>query len=170
MDEHDPGSAAWPLVIRPVTATDRPAVDAYLRLQHADVVARLGELVDARTCEALLAECDGALAGVATLVVRGQELEVLTLHAVERWRGAGSALLAAAADVARTRGCRRLWLITTNDNLDALRFYQRRGMRLVRVHAGAVDRSRTSLKPSIPELGAYGIAIRDELELELDFA
>jgi GNAT superfamily N-acetyltransferase len=143
---HDPGSAAWPLVVRPVTTTDRPAVDAYLTSQHADVVARLGEVVDARACEALLAECDGALAGVATIVVRGEELEVLPLHAVEQWRGAGSALLAAAADVARTRGCRRM----------------------VRVHAGAVERSRARLKPSIPELGASGIAIRDELELELD--
>ena len=30
-----------------------------------------------------------------------------------------------------TAGCRRVWLITTNDNLRALRFYQRRGFRLV---------------------------------------
>jgi hypothetical protein len=76
-------------------------------------------------------------------------------------------LLAAAIEDARTRRCRRLWLITTNDNVDALRFYQRRGLRLRRLHAGAVDRSRATLKPSIPDIGDHGIAIRDELELEL---
>ena len=61
---------------------------------------------------------------------------------------------------------RRLWLVTTNDNLDALRFYQRRGLRIVAVSPGAVDRSR-ALKPEIPRLGAYGIPLRDEIVLEL---
>ena len=68
--------------------------------------------------------------------------------------------------LARRQGCTRLWVITTNDNVDALRFYQRRGFRLVRVHRGAVDRSRARLKPEIPSVGAYGIPLRDEIELE----
>ena len=59
------------------------------------------------------------------------------------------------------------WLITTNDNLDALRFYQRRGFRITAIHAGAVDDSRARLKPEIPEAGDHGIPLRDELELEL---
>ena len=67
--------------------------------------------------------------------------------------------------LARRQGCTRLWVITTNDNVDALRFYQRRGFRLVRVHRGAVDRSRASLKPEIPPVGAYGIPLRDEIDL-----
>lgn len=70
--------------------------------------------------------------------------------------------------MARRAGCTRLWLVTTNDNLDALRFYQRRGFRLSRLRPGAVDLSRQTLKPEIPEVGTFGIAIRDELELELD--
>ncbi|MGD8245715.1 MAG: hypothetical protein PVG25_02965 [Anaerolineae bacterium] len=60
----------------------------------------------------------------------------------------------------------RIWLITTNDNLAALRFYQRRGFSLVAVHPGAVDQART-LKPEIPAIGHSGIPIRDEIELEL---
>jgi len=63
-------------------------------------------------------------------------------------------------------GCRRVWLITSNDNLDALRFYQRRGLRLVAVHRGAIDEARR-VKPSIPATGEYGIPVRDEIELEL---
>ena len=80
--------------------------------------------------------------------------------------GVGSALLAEAGRIARAAGCTRLWLITTNDNVDALRFYQRRGFRLAALHPGAVDDSRARLKPEIPEVGAHGIALRDELELE----
>jgi hypothetical protein len=57
-------------------------------------------------------------------------------------------------------------VITTNDNLDALRFYQRRGFRLAALHRGAVDDSRARLKPQIPPIGDHGIKLRDELELE----
>jgi len=80
--------------------------------------------------------------------------------------GAGTALIEAVGQLARQQGCTRLWVITTNDNVDALRFYQRRGFCLVAVHRGAVDRSRARLKPEIPAVGAYGIPLRDEIELE----
>ena len=59
--------------------------------------------------------------------------------------------------------------MTTNDNLGALRFYQRRGLRLVAVHRGAVDHAR-AVKPAIPRVGEHGIEIHDELELELALA
>jgi ribosomal protein S18 acetylase RimI-like enzyme len=61
----------------------------------------------------------------------------------------------------------RIWLVTTNDNVDALRFYQRRGFRLRALRPGAVDEARRLLKPRIPATGIYGIELRDELELEL---
>jgi hypothetical protein len=63
-------------------------------------------------------------------------------------------------------GCRKIWTITTNDNLDAMRFYQRRGFRIAAVRPGAVAAARR-LKPTIPELGEHGIPIRDEIELAL---
>jgi ribosomal protein S18 acetylase RimI-like enzyme len=91
---------------------------------------------------------------------------VVTIDAFPEGAGAGTALLDAAARAARDAGCGRVWLITTNDNLRALRFYQRRGFRLVAVHPDALERSR-ELKPSIPETGLDGIPLRDELELEL---
>jgi len=160
----DPDAA---LTVRPAMATDRPALDAFLAAHDAAVVARRDELVDARRHPALIAEIDGSLAGAATWIATDDAVEILTLHAASRWRGAGSALLAAARSLARAIGAERLWLITTNDNLDALRFYQRRGLRLTRVDPGAVERSRSALRPGIPEVGFYGIPIRDELELEL---
>jgi hypothetical protein len=68
-----------------------------------------------------------------------------------------------AADAQRLR-CHEIRLTTTNDNLDAIRFYQRRGLRLVALRAGAVDRARLE-KPEIPRAGAYGIPLRDEIDL-----
>ena len=78
----------------------------------------------------------------------------------------GTALIEAVKEKAEEVRCRRLWLITTNDNLNALRFYQKRGFRLVKVSPSAVDAAR-QIKPSISELGADGIPLRDEIELEL---
>ena len=63
-------------------------------------------------------------------------------------------------------GCRRLWLITTNDNTPAINFYRHLGFSLVAIHEGAVNLSRR-LKPEIPETGVGGVPIRDELEFEI---
>ena len=78
-----------------------------------------------------------------------------------------SALLAAVAYEARRRACRRLWLVPTDDTLPALRFHQRRGMRLVALHAGAVEATRGP-KPTIPLGGHDGIRIREEVALDAD--
>jgi hypothetical protein len=64
------------------------------------------------------------------------------------------------------RDYRRVWLVTTNDNVDALRFYQCRGWRLAALRVGAVDDARARLKPGLPEVGQYGISLRDEMILE----
>jgi ribosomal protein S18 acetylase RimI-like enzyme len=91
---------------------------------------------------------------------------LVSIDAEPSGAGIGSALLTAVESAAREAGCLSLVLDTTNDNLDALRFYQRRGYRIVAVRSGAVDEARRTLKPSIPEVGASGIPMRDELTLE----
>ena len=145
---------------------DLPEVERFLSERHTRYAARLGRLEDALAHPALVAERDSQLAGVLTYVLGGDACEVLTLHAAERQAGVGTALLGAAEEIARAAGCTRVWLITTNDNVDALRFYQRRGFRLAALHRGAVDDSRSRLKPEIPVQGEYGIPLRDELELD----
>ncbi|MEV5409562.1 GNAT family N-acetyltransferase [Thermopolyspora sp. NPDC052614] len=75
----------------------------------------------------------------------------------------GWPVIAAVEEVASGLGLGRLSLITTNDNVDALRFYQRRGFRFAAIRAGAVDDSRADLKPEIPTMDNYGIPIHDEI-------
>jgi ribosomal protein S18 acetylase RimI-like enzyme len=152
--------------VRAAEPADRDRVDRFLGDHNAALAARLDQVVDARRQPAFLAEDDGELAGVVTYIVGDTDCEVLTLHAGRPWQGVGTALLREVEHIAAEHGCTRLWLITTNDNVDALRFYQRRGFRIARVHPGAVDGSRRRLKPGIPETGEYGIPIRDEIELE----
>ena len=155
--------------VRPREAADQAAAQEFLARHDSLRAARLGDLVHPLDHPALVAEAaDGQLLGMLTYVPGRdwRQCEILTLHADEQWHGTGTALIEAAGQLARRQGCARLWVITTNDNVDALRFYQRRGFCLVRVRRGAVDHSRASLKPEIPPVGAYGIPLRDEIELE----
>ena len=128
--------------------------------------ARRGVLVDALGPTGLVAcDNDAQPIGLLSYARSGRECEVVALAAGRRYRGVGTALLEALK--LTVSDCRRIWLVTTNDNVDALRFYQRRGFRLCGLRPGAVDQSRQTIKPSIPREGAHGIALRDELELEL---
>lgn len=155
------------MTVRAATSEDHDAVAAFLEARGMRPIARLGELFDPADDPALLAvDSYGTLLGVLTYRVTGRDCEVRALFATVTRHGTGSMLLDAVEDAARGVGCGRLWLITTNDNLDALRFYQRRGLRLAALHPGAVDQSRAALKPSIAEVGEYGIPIRDEIVLE----
>ena len=152
--------------VRARESADEPAVAAFLAERHSARVARLGRLERPLDHPALLAEVDGALAGVLTYVLGREECEILTLHAAEQWRGVGTALVEAVERIAAESSCGRLWLLTTNDNVDALRFYQRRGFRLAQLNPGAVAEARKRLKPELPAVGEYGIPIRDEIVLE----
>jgi DNA-3-methyladenine glycosylase I len=90
----------------------------------------------------------------------------MTLDSLTPNSGIGSALLEAVKAAAAEQGCKRLWLITTNDNVRALRFYQKRGFHIAAVHVDALNESRR-LKPQIPIIGIDGIPLRDEIELEM---
>ena len=93
-------------------------------------------------------------------------MEILSLDSLSERRGIGTALLDEAVLAARKADCLRVMLVTTNDNLYALRFYQKRGFDMVRLIRNAVDAAR-NIKPEIPLTGMDGIPIRHEIELEL---
>jgi GNAT superfamily N-acetyltransferase len=114
-------------------------------------------------------ECDiyiaGDLEGLAAVSGRDRPIaELVAINAFSRYQGIGSALLRSI--VGRLEGFETLRLTTTNDNLDALRFYQRRGFRLHGLRPGAVEAARAH-KPTISAVGEHGIPIRDELDLTL---
>jgi N-acetylglutamate synthase-like GNAT family acetyltransferase len=108
----------------------------------------------------------GEKLGLATWFFKEDSCELVTLSVEPKHQGVGTILLNAVIDEARQAGSRRLWMMTTNDNLSALRFYQKRGFRLAAFYRGVVDSAR-AVKRTIPILGEYDIPIHDELELEI---
>jgi GNAT superfamily N-acetyltransferase len=154
------------VTVRPLGAEDREWAQRALAELWGETVVSRGRVHDPAALPGFVAEVGGEHVGLVTYRIEGGDCEVVTIDAFPKGAGAGTALVDAVARAAHEAGCRRVWLITTNDNLRALRFYQRRGFRLVALHRDALDRSR-ELKPSIPEIGLDGIPLRDELELEL---
>jgi len=104
--------------------------------------------------------------GLCTYQIVRNQCEIITLNSLKENLGIGGALIAEVLKVAKQDRCKRVWLITTNDNLHALGFYQKRGFVLVHLYPNAIKKSR-QLKPEIPVKGQNDIPIRDELELEL---
>ena len=154
--------------IRDLGPDDRAWADRLISAhQGSSTTARLGEVIEPLELAGLVAELDGTRIGVATVHESDRGLEVVTLHAEPRRQGAGTALLETARQVAAASGHARLWLVTTNDNLDAIDFYLRRGLHVARVHHDAVARDR-ALKPAIPATNPdNGLPIRDLVELEI---
>jgi GNAT superfamily N-acetyltransferase len=133
--------------------------------------ARRGELVDVLDGDGLVAELDASPVGLLTFRLEGPNgIELAALVVTLPGQGIGSALVDELLAIARNLGVNRIWVVTTNDNLDALRLYQRHGFRITTIRPGAVDEARTTLKPSIGRVAANDIPIRDEIELEIHMA
>jgi len=153
--------------VRRYTASDEAwAEDLLARRMGGRWQARRGELIDLLSLAGFVAEDDAERrVGIVCYQRHGNECELAGIVAEYRQGGVGTALVEAL--VVEAADCVRIWLVTTNDNLDALRFYQRRGFVLAALRPGGVDASRRDLKPGISLVGEYGIPLRDELELGL---
>ena len=149
--------------VRLVYGRKRDLAIARLEAEWGAPVLVRGVAYEFEECELFVA---GDMEGLAAVSGRDQPIaELVAINAFTPWRGVGTALLATCVAHLGER-FHTLRLTTTNDNLDALRFYQRRGFRLAAPRVGAVDDARAR-KPSIPRVGDYGLPIRDEIDLTL---
>jgi ribosomal protein S18 acetylase RimI-like enzyme len=157
--------------IRPVERTDRNWIAHFLDKQWGStrIVSRgqiyLGHLLDGFIAEQAVDE-ETKPVGLVTYRIDGDACEVVTINSLVEGQGIGIALLEAVKHAAQDAGCRRVWLITTNDNMPALRYYQKRGFHLAAIYPNALEAARR-LKPEIPLFGYDNIPLRDEIELEL---
>lgn len=155
--------------IRPVQDADCQWAAGFLRERWGAALVVVHQTIYYTQDLAGLLAWDGeARVGLITYHIERQSCEIVTLDSVRPRQGIGDALVKGVCQVAQDAGCRRLWLITTNDNTGALRFYQRRGFHLAALYPGAVENARRR-KPEILLTGEDGISIRDEIELELEY-
>ena len=158
------------LKIRPIIEKDKTWVSNLLAEWWAGpkVVTR-GKIHYANELPGFIATQEGKQVGLITYHIEGKQCEITSMNSLAEGKGVGTVLLDAVKNACVAAGCKRLWLITTNDNTKALRFWQKRGFRLIAVYPNAIEESRR-LKSEIPLTGNDDIPIRDEIELELILA
>ena len=110
-------------------------------------------------------ETDDGAHGILGLDVKDGGMEVVILHAESTCTGLGRVLMEHAREKALSASCNRLWLVTTNANVNAQGFYEHLGLRRCAIHAGAIELMRR-MKPLIPTHDEQGTPIRDEFEYE----
>ncbi len=125
-----------------------------------------GKIIDTTNLPGFLFIEDEIVKGVVTYNIENEECEIVTLNSFEENKGIGTALINGVLEIAKKRDCKRLWLITTNDDINAIRFYQIKGFELKAAYINTMEISR-KLKPGIPLIGMHNIPIKHELEFEI---
>ncbi|MFH1825409.1 MAG: GNAT family N-acetyltransferase [Candidatus Firestonebacteria bacterium] len=130
-----------------------------------DFIITRGKVHKPETLSGFIAEVDSKKKGLITFKITDKEMEIISLDSLLKKRGIGTMLVSRVIGLAKNQRIKRIWLITTNDNLNALRFWQNRDFRLIKIYPNALTISR-KLKPGIPLVGEDGIPLRDEIEIE----
>lgn len=153
--------------VRQLTPEDLPRLRQFWKENWGDefVIAH-GVVYYPEGLDGFIALEDDEWVGEVTYAYSGTDCEIVSLDSLREGRGIGTKLIDAVRAEAQKKNCGRLFLITTNDNLNALGFYQKRGFELVRIHRGAINKSR-KIKPGIPKIGMNNIPLRDEIEMEI---
>jgi GNAT superfamily N-acetyltransferase len=131
----------------------------------ATLLSAMAKLYYPAKLEGFIASIEGQRIGLATYYVHNDDsLELITIDALVQGKGIGSKLLLAVEEKAKTLNCKQIIVVTTNDNIDALAFYQKRGYLISTISYDAIAEAR-KIKPTIPLIGNHGININCQIEL-----
>ena len=134
----------------------------------SEIIISRGKMHYAKTLEGFITFEKKNRVGVITYKIINNECEIVSLNSLKENRGVGSFLLDNIERFAHSKGCTRVWLVSTNDNTKALRFFQKKGFKIRQIYPDIMKEYRI-LKPELPLIGENGIEIRDEIELEKIF-
>lgn len=149
-----------------LNSANRELVNAFIREHwYTTTMVIRGKQIDMIQTEGFFLREEESIAGLLTYLIYDNVLEITSLDSLRENQGIGSALVDMAVREAKDRGLQKIVLITTNDNINAIRFYQKRGFDMARLFRNAVDDAR-KLKPEIPLIGENGIPLHHEIEFE----
>jgi GNAT superfamily N-acetyltransferase len=153
--------------VRPITPEDREWVADLIATAFGSVRLMSNDhlIDDASLLNGFAAEIDGRPIGCALVNEVDGDVELVALVSTYRGAGVGSGLLETVVERGKRDGWKRLWLVTSNDNTDAIRMYQRAGWEWTKFRRDAITKAR-AVKPEIPEIGNHGIPVRHEIHFE----
>ena len=150
-----------------ITAKNRNIVNNFIAQQWftTKMIIR-GKEIDMTAVEGIFALEDEKIIGLITYIIYEDILEITSLDSLCENKGIGTDLLINVINIAKKNNCKKIVLITTNDNIEAIRFYQKRGFDMICLYRNALDISR-KLKPEIPLIGENNIPLKHEIEFEM---
>jgi ribosomal protein S18 acetylase RimI-like enzyme len=155
------------ITIRTIKSPDTAWIrELFIQNWAGDFMVIRGKAYQLEELSGYIAELNNKKVGLITFKVTGRELEITSLNSLLEKKGVGTALVNKVVNLAKTRRLKNIRLITTNDNLNALGFWQKRGFRLFRAYPDSLEIAR-KLKPALPFVGENDIPLRDEIELEM---
>ena len=157
----------WIMEYERINSLNRNRVDAFIK-QHWYTTTMIirGKEIDMTKTEGFFFSEGEDIIGLITYILYDDILEITSLDSLYENQGIGSKLVEAVKHEAKKREIQKIVLITTNDNINAIKFYQKRGFDMVHSFHDALDVSR-KLKPEIPLIGENSIPLRHEIEFEL---
>ncbi|MFL0246579.1 GNAT family N-acetyltransferase [Candidatus Clostridium stratigraminis] len=154
--------------IKTISSENRKQINDFISLRwFSTVMVVRGELVDMTILDGFVIYESEKIIGLVTYKINDTDCEIMSLDSLNEKQGIGTALVNKVIETARENKCRKIKLITTNDNIISLRFYQKLGFDMIKLYHNALDISR-KLKPSIPLLGEFDIPLKHEIELKMD--
>lgn len=155
--------------IKPITESDRKQIKDFIKKHWgSEKIVYNGKVFYPHKLNGFITRKEDKIIGLITYKKYKRHLQIITINSLIEKKGLGSKLIEKVKEEAKRLGLRKIKTITTNDNLDGLRFYQKRGFRMIKIRQGAVEKSR-KIKPEIPLVGENGISLCDEIELEMTF-
>ncbi len=151
--------------VRPIAETDKNWIRKVIIDAWGSEMIVASKPFNALALPGFIAELNNKPTGIVTFNIADKKLEIVSLNSILESQGIGSALIEKVKKLAKEKNLETVWLVTSNDNIDSLKFYQKRGFRITKVYPDAIDEAR-KIKPQIPEIGNYGIPLKDALELE----
>lgn len=153
--------------IEKIDNLNRRLIDEFI-LKHwytTKMIVR-GKEIDMTDTEGFyVVECDEIVA-LITYIIYEDSMEIMSLDSLNENNWIGTLLLEQVVEEAKKSGCKKIVLITTNDNINAIRFYQKRGFDMANLFRNAMEVSRR-MKPEIPLIGDNSIPLRHEIEFEM---
>ena len=152
--------------IRNISPQNRQQINYFISSHwvSTNMVVR-GKIVDMTILDGVAIYENETIIGLVTYKINGNECEIISLDSLKENQGIGTGLVNKVIEIATKVKCTKIKLITTNDNINAIRFYQKRGFDMVRIYYNALVSAR-KIKPSIPMIGEFNIPLKHEIEFE----
>ena len=148
------------------TDKDTKAVYEIIRRWGSDVLVSRGKIHKIDDLDGILVYDKKKIIGLGLYRIEN-DCEIVLLETFVNGIGIGTQIIDRIKNIAVQNNCKRIWLVTTNSNINAIHFYQKRGFTISNIYINTMKEAR-EIKPEIPLVAENGIEIRDEIEFEIN--